>query len=147
MLICALSFAFQFIAIAKFAPEADALQLAAVQFFTVAVISGAAAPLASETCSWSSITSTLYPLIYCGMIAIGIACTIQIAAQKYVHPATCSIILSGASVFGVLWGHLLRDEEYTTLNLIGCGMIFAAIVLVQLPGKSSGKSSSGDKKK
>ena len=136
MLICALSFAFQFIAIAKFAPEADALQLAAVQFFTVAVISGAAAPLASETCSWSSITGTLYPLIYCGMIAIGIACTIQIAAQKYVHPATASIVLSTASVFAVIWGWLLLGEAYTAANLIGGVMIFAAVVLVQLPSKS-----------
>ncbi len=136
MIICALSFAFQFIAIAKFAPGADALQLAAVQFFTVAVISGAAAPLSGEICSWSSITGTLYPLIYCGMIAIGIACTIQIAAQKYVHPATASIVLSTASVFAVIWGWLLLNETYSPANLTGCVMIFAAVVLVQLPSKS-----------
>ena len=50
MLICALFFAFQFIAIARFAPAADALQLAAVQFFTVAVISGIATLIAKESC-------------------------------------------------------------------------------------------------
>ena len=133
MLICALFFAFQFIAIAKFAPQADALQLAAVQFFTVAVISGIATLLAKENYSLNSITSTLYPLLYCGLIAIGFACTVQVAAQKYVHPATTSIILSTASVFAVIWGCLLRNEHYSIQNLIGCGMIFGAVLLVQLP--------------
>lgn len=135
MLVCALFFAFQFIAIARFAPKADALQLAAVQFFTVAVISGIAAPFAGESCSVSSIIATTKPLIFCGVIAIGFACTVQIAAQKYVHPATASIVLSTASVFAVIWGWWLRDEKYSIANLIGCALIFAAVVLVQLPEK------------
>jgi drug/metabolite transporter (DMT)-like permease len=133
MLLCALFFAFQFIAIAKFAPQADALQLAAVQFFTVTVISGIAALVAGESCSWDAIITTAKPLLYCGVIAIGVACTVQIAAQKYVHPATASIILSTASVFAVIWGCLLLDEHYSWQNLIGCGLIFAAVLLVQFP--------------
>ena len=148
MIICALFFAFQFIAIAKFAPDANALQLAAVQFFTVAVISGIAAVVCGESCSLKNVVDTTMPLLFCGLIAIGFACTVQIAAQKYVHPATASIILSGASVFAVLWGILFRDETYSTLNLIGCGMIFFAIVLVQLPSKGAArKSSDGAAKK
>ena len=138
MLICALFFAFQFIAIAEFAPRADALQLAAVQFFTVAAISGIAALIAGEKCSWNDIRATAGPLLYCGVIAIGFACTVQVAAQKYVHPAIVSIILSAASVFAVLWGWLLLDEHYSLRNLAGCGIIFAAVILVRLPGRSGG---------
>lgn len=134
MLLCALFFAFQFIAIAKFAPQADALQLAAVQFFTVAVISGAAALIVGENCSWNGIAATAKPLLFCGIIAIGFACTVQVAAQKYVHPATASIVLSTASVFAVIWGWLLLGERYSLTNLIGCGMIFAAVLMVQCPG-------------
>ena len=141
MLLCALFFAFQFIAIAKFAPQADALQLAAVQFFTVAVISGIAALIAGESCSPDAIYATAKPLLYCGVIAIGLACTIQVAAQKYVHPATSSIILSTASVFAVLWGWLILHESYSPANLTGCAIIFAAVVLVQLPSKSPATSS------
>ena len=140
ILLCALFFAFQFIAIAKFAPEADPLQLAAVQFLTVAVISGIAAPIAGEKCSWQNITSTVYPLLYCGVIAIGFACTVQVAAQKYVLPATASIVLSTASVFAVIWGMLLLHERYTPANLIGCGLIFAAVILVQLPSAKQEKT-------
>ena len=135
MVVCALCFAFQFIAIAKFAPGADALQLSAVQFATVAAVSGIAALTAGETCTFSDIGLTVGPLLFCGLIAIGFACTIQIAAQKYVHPATASIILSTASVFAVLWGSLLLKERYSLSNLIGCVIIFAAVVLVQIPDK------------
>ena len=134
MLLCALFFAFQFIAIARFAPQADPLQLAAVQFFTVAVISGAATCIAGEKCSLSGIAATAYPLLFCGGIAIGFACTVQVAVQKYVHPATASIILSCASVFAVIWGWLLLNERYSLINLIGCALIFTAVLMVQLPG-------------
>ena len=133
MLLCALFFAFQFIAIAKFAPQSDALQLSAVQFFTVTVISGIAALIAGESSSLNSITATVKPLLYCGVIAIGFACTVQIAAQKYVLPATASIILSTASVFAVFWGWLLLNERYSPQNLFGCALIFSAVILVQLP--------------
>lgn len=136
MLICALFFAFQFISIAKFAPEEDALPLAAVQFFTVTVISGVATIFSGETCTWNAIAATVQPLLYCGVIAIGFACTIQIAAQKYVHPATTSIVLSTASVFAILWGWLILKETYSVMNLIGCAIIFTAVVLVQIPFES-----------
>ena len=105
------------------------------------VASGIAALIAGETCTVTDIAQTVWPLLFCGMIAIGIACTIQIAAQKYVHPATASIILSTASVFAVLWGWLLKDEHYSLMNLIGCGIIFAAVVLVQIPHKKSNANS------
>ena len=120
----------------KFAPQADALQLAAVQFITVAAISGVAALIAGEKCGADSVAATVKPLLYCGVVAIGFACTIQVAAQKYLHPATVSIILCTASVFAVIWGCLLLGERYTVLNLIGCAIIFAAVVLVQLPSKN-----------
>ena len=76
------------------------------------------------------------------MVALGFACTVQVAAQKYLHPATVSIILSTASVFAVLWGWWLLGERYTPLNLVGCGMIFAAVVWVQLPGRAAAETAS-----
>ena len=137
MILCAFFFAFQFIAIAKFAPQSDPLQLSAVQFFTVAVISGIATLISGENCSWGAVTATVWPLLYCGVIAIGCACTVQVAAQKYVHPATASIVLSTASVFAVIWGWWLLDERYSLANLIGCALIFAAVLLVQIPSGNS----------
>ncbi|MBO4632196.1 MAG: DMT family transporter [Lentisphaeria bacterium] len=143
IVICALFFAFQFIAIARFAPEADALLLAAAEFLTVAVISGVAALFAGEHCSSSSVVATAKPLLYCGVIAIGFAITVQVSVQKYVHPATVSIILSTASVFAVIWGWCLLDEHYSLQNLLGCGIIFMAVILVQLPSRSGADEPGG----
>ena len=137
MICCALFFAFQFIAIAKYAPDAEPLGLACIQFATVSVISAAAALLAQESWQWHRITAAYYPLLYCGLIAIGIACTIQVAAQKYVHPATASIILSTASVFAVIWEVCLRKAHYTLPNYLGCALIFLAVLLVQLPERAA----------
>lgn len=133
-------FAFQFIAIARFAPEADSLKLSAIQFVTVSVIAGIFVLLTGEIWTFRDIVRAGFPLIYCGIIAIGVACTVQVAAQKYVHPATASIILSSASVFAVIFGVLFRHEQYSLFNLTGCLLIFAAVVLVQLPDRKSGKT-------
>ena len=111
--------------------------LLAVQFLTVALISGAAALIAGEKCDSGSISGAVTPILYCGIIAIGFACTVQVAAQKYVHPATASIILSTASVFAVIWGCLILNEKYSLLNLIGCAILFGATILVQLPCANS----------
>ena len=137
MLICALFFAFQFIAIAKFATSADAIQFSSVQFTTVAVLAGIATLVAGESCNFASITKTASPLLFCGIIAIGLACTIQIAAQKIIHPAVASIILSTASVFALIWGYLLQNECYSFTNFVGCGFIFTAVILVQLPSQKN----------
>ena len=75
----------KFIAIAKFAPEADTLQLAAVQFITVAVISGIATLISGKKCSWNNVMAGIRPLLYCGVVAIGFACTLQVVAQKYLQ--------------------------------------------------------------
>ena len=124
-------FAFQFIAIARFAPEADSLKLSAIQFVTVSVIAGIFVLLTGEIWTFRDIVRAGFPLIYCGIIAIGVACTVQVAAQKYVHPATASIVLSTASVFAVIWGWMLLGEKYSARNLTGCALIFAAVLLVQ----------------
>ena len=136
ILICALFFAFQFIIIGRYAPECDALKFSGIQFFTVAILSGVAALISGETCTLEQIVQCRIPLGFCGAVAIGFACTVQVAAQKVVHPATASIILSTASVFAVFWGWFWRNEIYSWANLLGCAIIFSAVVIVELPGKS-----------
>lgn len=135
VLCCALFFAFQFMALAKFAPRLDALRLAFVQGLTVAVLSGISSLCAGEIWEVKRIMAGGIPLLYCGCIAVGIACTIQVAAQKYVPAAACSIILSTASIFAVAWGMLLLGEKYSLANLAGCGLILLGVILVQLPEK------------
>lgn len=135
VLLCALFFAFQFMALAKFAPKLDTLRLAFVQGLTVAVLSGISSLSAGEVWEMKRIFAGGVPLLYCGCIAVGIACTLQVAAQKYVPATACSIILSTASIFAVAWGMLLLGEKYSFANLAGCGLILLGVILVELPLK------------
>ena len=138
VLLCAVFFAFQFMALAKFAPKMDALRLAFVQAVTVALLSGASSLIVGEVWQMKKILSGGVSLLYCGCLAVGVACTIQVAAQKFVSATACSIILSSASIFAVIWGILLLGEKYSPANLIGCLLILGGVILVQLPERKKG---------
>ena len=78
------------------------------------------------------------PIAYAGVMSCGVAYTLQIVAQKGVHPAVASLLLSLESVFSVLAGYVLMPgSSLSGWELLGCGLVFAAVVLVQLaPGKA-----------
>jgi drug/metabolite transporter (DMT)-like permease len=65
----------------------------------------------------------------------GVAYTLQVLGQKHAEPATASLLLSLESVFAVIFGALLLHESMTTLELIGCVVIFIAVLIPQLPSK------------
>ena len=79
--------------------------------------------------------SAAIPILYCGIVSGGIGYTLQIIAQKYTDPTVASLLMSLESVFAVIAGALLLGERMSTRELIGCVIMFAAIVLVQIRGE------------
>ena len=75
--------------------------------------------------------------IFCGVGSSAIAFTLQMVAQKYLHPVTATLLMSLESVFAVLGGWLFLHEKLSSLELIGCLAIFLAIIIAQLPVKVS----------
>ena len=75
------------------------------------------------------------PLLYSGVLSCGVAYTLQIIGQKNVNPAIASLILSLESCFSVLAGWIILGETLSVRESVGCVLMFAAIVLVQLPDK------------
>ena len=73
------------------------------------------------------------PLLYAGVLSCGVAYTLQIIGQKNVHPAIASLILSLESCFSVLAGWIVLGERLSAKESIGCVLMFAAIILAQLP--------------
>ena len=63
----------------------------------------------------------------------GLGYTLQIVAQKFTDPTIASLLMSLESVFAVLAGALLLNERMTGRELLGCVIMFAAIVMVQVP--------------
>ena len=75
------------------------------------------------------------PILYAGIFSCGVGYTLQIVGQNGLNPTVASMIMSLESVFSVLAGWLILHEVLSTRQLAGCGLIFAAIILAQLPAK------------
>ena len=119
-----------------FAPRGNPLRMSAIQFLTVSVLASVPA-LLFEKPAWSGILAAAVPILYCGVISAGVGYTLQMTAQKYTDPGVASLLMSLESVFAVLGGALLLGERLTGRELLGCGVMFAAIILAQLPDHHS----------
>ena len=106
--------------------------MSAIQFATATVISTAAAFIAEQP-SMDKIISAAVPILYCGLISGGVGYTLQIVAQKFTDPTVASLLMSMESVFAVIAGVLLLHESMSVREMIGCVVMFAAIILVQIP--------------
>ena len=130
--VCAFLFSGHILCCDHFARRGDPVRISAIQFATVAVIAGAGA-LIAETPDWDKIASAAVPVLYCGIMSSGVAYTLQIVAQKFTDPTVASLLMSLESVFAALAGAVLLGERMSARELAGCVVMFAAIVLVQLP--------------
>lgn len=136
VLLCALVFSFHILAVDHFSPKCDGIKLSCLQFFFAAVIS-LTLMFIFESPNLKSIFDCWLPILYAGIMSSGVGYTLQIIAQKDAEPSTASLIMSLESVFAVLGGALIFRESLTLIEVIGCGVIFAAVIISQLPSKSA----------
>lgn len=129
---CALMFSVQILLVDHFVTKTDGVCLSCIQFFTVGILN---MPLmfAFEQPSLSAMAVNWLPILYAGMLSSGVAYTLQIVAQKDTHPTTASLLMSFESVFAVLAGWVILQEDLSPTELLGCGLMFAAVILAQLP--------------
>ena len=132
VLLCAIVFAFHIIVIDKFSPKVNGIKLSFIQFFVCGVISILGMTLIEKP-ETTNIIISLGPLAYSGIMSCGIAYTLQIIGQKYAEPTIASIIMSLESVFAALSGWLFLHEILTVRELIGCIVVFIAVIYIQLP--------------
>lgn len=138
MLLCALAFSFHIIAIDYFSPRVDGVRLSMIQFFVCGVL--CAFPMIfSERPAVSDILAAWLPILYAGALSCGVAYTLQIIGQKNMNPTIASLILSLESVFSCLAGWLILHEALSPKELAGCALVFAAILLAQLPAPAAYK--------
>ena len=130
--VCAVLFSGHILCCDYFSRRADPVQLSAVQFITVALISGVIALLVEEP-SWDKIKAAALPIAYCGLVSGGVGYTLQMVAQRMTDPTVASLLMSLESVFAALAGALLLHERMSARELLGSVILFAAIILVQLP--------------
>lgn len=131
---CALMFAVQIVLVDHFAPGLDALRLNVIQTLVCAVLSGIVMFVTEEP-TGPSIGRSWLPLCYAGFMSMGAGYSLQIIGQQKLPPAAASLIMSLESVFAVLAGWLLLSETLTLWEGIGCILMFAAVILSQIPDK------------
>lgn len=131
---CAVVFAFHILVIDRLSGQVDGVKLSCLQFFVSGTIN-IILMLLFEHPDWSLVVSCTVPLLYSGILSCGVAYTLQIVGQQYTDPTPASIIMSMESVFAVLAGGILLKEALAPGEIVGCVLMFAAIIIVQLPQK------------
>ncbi len=111
--------------------DGRALMLAFTQAMVAGIIAAIAA-IASETIIPAALLDAWFEIIYAGVFSVGVAYTLQIVAQRYSHPATAAIILSTEMIFAALSGAIVLGERLSVMGLVGCALILASVVLVEI---------------
>ena len=130
----AFAFAVQITLVDRLCPGLDSFRLNGIQSLTVSLLS---LPwmLLAETPNPEAIAACWLPLLFAGVLSMGVAYSLQIVGQKHVPPTAASLIMSLESAFAALGGWWLLGERMTGTELAGCGLMFAAVVISQLPEK------------
>lgn len=134
VLVCSVAFSCHILIIDHFSPKCDGIKLSCIQFLTAGII-GIICMFIFETPVWADILDCWLPIMYTGVMSSGIAYTLQVLGQKHAEPTVASLIMSLESVFAVLFGVLLLGESFRFIEIVGCIVIFTAVVLAQLPSK------------
>lgn len=134
ILLCAVAFSVHILVIDHFAPNTDGISMSCIQFFVCGLL--CAIPMfAFEHPRTVAILEAWIPLAYAGILSCGVAYTMQIVAQKNTDPTVASLILSLESVFSVITGWFILGEHLSAREMLGCILVFTAVILAQLPLK------------
>lgn len=130
--LCAIIFSVHILVIDHFSPKVDGVCLSCLQFFICGAICSVFM-FAIEKPSLDAVLAAWMPIGYAGVFSCGVAYTLQIIAQKNVAPTVASLLLSLESVFSMLAGWVILGERMSGRELFGCFLVFAAVILAQLP--------------
>jgi drug/metabolite transporter (DMT)-like permease len=132
VLASAVAFTFQILLVDHFSPKVDIIRLNCIQFSVMAILSFVPM-MALEQPSISAISDAWLPIVYAGIFSGCGAYTLQMLGQRRVEPTTASLLLSPENVFSALAGWALLGQTLTARELIGCALVFVAIISSQLP--------------
>ena len=130
----AIAFSIHILVIDHFTQFNDGVKMSCIQFFVCGILCFVPMML-FEHPEISMILLAWKPILYAGVMSCGVAYTLQIVGQKNMNPTVASLILSLESVTSVIAGFLVLHQNLSHRELIGCGLMFVAIVLAQLPQK------------
>lgn len=129
-LIGAFFWASHIIVIGYFVKDANPIKLSSVQFAMCSILSLVAA-LFTETIEIQGIVSAAVPILYGGLMSVGIAYTLQVVAQKDAKPSHAAIALSMEAVFAAIGGIILLGESMGIRGYFGAFLMLLGMLLSQ----------------
>lgn len=134
VLLCAVGFSVHILVIDYFSPKVDGVCMSCIQFFVCGILC-AVPMLLFEQPQAGALLKAWMPILYAGVLSSGVGYTLQIVAQKKTDPTVASLLMSLESVFSVLAGWVILGERLSGREMFGCVLVFAAVILAQLPEK------------
>jgi drug/metabolite transporter (DMT)-like permease len=128
-LVGALFWTFHVIILGKYASQFESMSFSVGQLFVCSVLNFGIGVFVEPVMSLNA--SLLFAIAYTAFFSLGLCYTLQIWAQRHTPPADAALILSLESVFSVLSGWLLLDERLVLIQVLGCVLIFVAVLLSQ----------------
>ena len=129
---CAFFFAVHILLVDRFARLVDGVRLSCIQFLVTGILSSVLM-FALEKPSLDGLLAAGATILYAGVMSCGGAYTLQIIGQQYTEPTTATLLLSMESVFSLVGGVMLLGQTPSLRELGGCALVFAAVILAQLP--------------
>lgn len=133
VLLCALCFSAHIMVIDYFSPKVDGVEMSCIQFFVAAVFSAVLMLVVEGVPDPHAVAISWMPILYTGVLSSGVGYTLQIIGQKGVNPTVASLVLSLESVISVLAGWVILGQSMSSREILGCVLMFGAIILAQLP--------------
>ena len=133
ILLCSLFWTMHILFIDAYAALVDVIELSLAQV-VVTFIGSAAAAWLWESFVWADLWRAALPIFYAGVLSTGVAFTLQIIGQKYAEPAPAAVLMSLESVFGALAGWVVLGERLQPLEVFGCILMAAGMLVTQLGG-------------
>ena len=121
----------QIVIVDAYSAKTDGLKLSFVQFVTAGILSAIAA-IMFENPNMATIIDGIGPILYTAVMVVGVAYTLQIIGQKNTNPTAAAIILSMESVFAVISGAIFLNEMMSSRELVGCVLMFIAVITAQI---------------
>ena len=131
LICCAVLFSIHILIIDTFGQKMYSLRFSMTQF-GVCTLFNLVGMLIFESPTMAQLNEALIPVLYCGLMSVGVAYTCQVLGQKHSEPTSASIILSTEAVFSAIGGAIILNEKMSTTAYIGCALIFCGILLSQV---------------
>ena len=144
VLVSAFLFAIQIMVIDHVVGKFEGVELSAFQFLFAGVL-GLVIGYFVEGYTVNSmkvmLKSAWLPIAYAGIFSCGVAYTLQIIGQKWVPPFKATLALSLESAWAAFGGLVMLNERMEPIEIVGCALMFAAVIVAQLPSKGLAKKS------